>query len=63
MNAEQKDRILAKAKAHAEDAKQNGSKIDLLKLRPDYTDSLAQMIKTKEQADLFRFLLDREINK
>jgi hypothetical protein len=62
MTEDQKQRILQRARAHALNAKKNGTDFKFPG-DPWANDSLGKMMKTKEQAELFMFLLERESNK
>jgi hypothetical protein len=62
MTEEQKQRIFKKAKEHALEAKKNGTDF-VFPGDPWANDSLAKVIKTKEQADRFMTLLELEIAK
>lgn len=53
-----KEKILQKAKEHAQQAKKTGKKGTEFPLKSGETSSLGKVIKTKEQADLFMKMLN-----
>ena len=62
MTEEEKQSILQKARERALHAKQYGTDFKIPG-DPWANDSLAKAIKTREQADFFMMLLEKELNK
>jgi len=63
MTQEEKERIIQKLRERALDNQKNGVEKEPFPGDPWENDSLAKVIKTKEQADSFMMLLEIEANK